>query len=858
MARVRIVRKGNTMQVGGSAHTGMPGMGDKSLSYPISDPLGGMQEATSVNKTLKPIARQGATLEAEKGESVVTDLAKIGIPQHFNIGGKRHYDGGTPLNLPNDSFIFSRDKTMKIKDDMILEQFGKKTRKGKRSFTPAEIAKQYQNNKYLKILMDPDSSRMQRDTAEMMIENNNLKLGALAMVQESRKGFPDGIPGVAMPYMERLGLTPEQLVPQQEPQEGQQGPPQQEQPPMEMPQMAQGMKAGGSTGKTRVRIKKTGGSIPSYQKGGGFRHPIGPMPGITWEQWDNMSPQEKERASPTDNPVEVNGEIVPSTSNKSTKHQNIPDDAVKWDMTTEGYDESQVQPGDYILKEDGKWYRTTGYTQKNYGYEDSRLGELQPAYGHLQNTITGNEDLQNAIYINYQKHIQDSNLSKEKKDRLLKMPKDQVINTFLQGQKQVYAISNSGALYQHNEDGSIKEDVDGNPIMKSEKDLKVWEKRDSPEYYKRMKELGFSEDELFSGEMTAVFQAAYRGLEDASLDEQFTETLGNFNITPVGLKDSHGMHTYDGKAISPVDEIFGNTTAGQAVLPIDLDKDLTTEEVEWTPDGVVDTPEGLKVPPQGAPNADFWLQDVVKNWGAFSDRARISKEAPWQGQAAVKLADPTFFDPTRELAANAELANIATQGAAMFAGPQAYNARSSQIQGQAAQNAANILSQYNQKNVGTANQFEMANTQIMNQAAQQRSQLATQLWDKNAILNQQYKNSKNKAIENQRQSYIDALTNRAQTQALNSLYPQYNVDPMSGGFLDYDAEAGRRRKLEATQSQNKTITDSFARIKRENAGIDDATAYKLASKEAGMPDDTPYGAEAAYYGNYLGNMAGHE
>ncbi len=854
MARVRIVRKGNTMQVGGSAHTGMPGMGDKSLSYPISDPLGGMQEATSVNKTLKPIARQGATLEAEKGESVVTDLAKIGIPQHFNIGGKRHYDGGTPLNLPNDSFIFSRDKTMKIKDDTILAQFGKKTRKGKRSFTPADIAKQYQNNKYLKILMDPDSSRMQRETAEMMIQNNNLKLGALAMVQESRKGFPDGIPGIAVPYMERLGLTPEQLVPQDQPQQAG--------PPMDMPQMMEGMaQMGGSTGKKRVRIKKMGGT-PKYQQGGQ------PRVGESYSAWsqrtqgipgggfqrDGRTWNGQQWVDPTQNPVEVGGKIVPSTSGKSTKHQNIPDDAVKWDMTADGYDESQIQPGDYILKEDGKWYKATGYTQKNYGYEDSRLGELQPAYGHLQNTITGNEDLQNAIYINYQKHIQDSNLSKEKKDRLLKMPKDQVINTFLQGQKQVYAINNSGALYQHNEDGSIKEDVDGNPIMKSEKDLKVWEKRDSPEYYKRMKELGFSEDELFSGEMTAVFQAAYRGLEDASLDEQFTETLGNFNITPVGLKDSHGMHTYDGKAISPVDEIFGNTTAGQAVLPKDLDKDLTTEEVEWTPDGVVDTPEGLKVPPQGAPNADFWLQDVVKNWGAFSDRARISKEAPWQGQAAVKLADPTFFDPTRELAANAELANIATQGAAMFAGPQAYNARSSQIQGQAAQNAANILSQYNQKNVGTANQFEMANTQIMNQAAQQRSQLATQLWDKNAILNQQYKNSKNKAIENQRQSYIDALTNRAQTQALNSLYPQYNVDPMSGGFLDFD----KGRALDANAANSKTITDSFARIKRENAGIDDATAYKLASKEAGMPDDTPYGAEAAYYGNYLGNMAGHE
>jgi len=74
--------------------------------------------------------------------------------------------------------------------------------------------------------------------------------------------------------------------------------------------------------------------------------------------------------------------------------------------------------------------------------------------------------------------------------------------------------------------------------MKSEKDLNVWEKRDSPEYYKEMEKLGFSKDELFSGEMTAVFQASYRALQDASGDERFTETLSNFNISPVGLKDS--------------------------------------------------------------------------------------------------------------------------------------------------------------------------------------------------------------------------------------------------------------------------------------------------------------------------------
>ena len=52
-----------------------------------------------------------------------------------------------------------------------------------------------------------------------MIANNNLKLGQLALVQESMKGFPQGIPEIAMPYIEHLQMNPEEFMPQQGAQE---------------------------------------------------------------------------------------------------------------------------------------------------------------------------------------------------------------------------------------------------------------------------------------------------------------------------------------------------------------------------------------------------------------------------------------------------------------------------------------------------------------------------------------------------------------------------------------------------------------------------------------------------------------
>jgi hypothetical protein len=164
--------------------------------------------------TLKPVPRDEANLEAEKGETAYGDLNGDGFPEHYEIGGKRHYEGGTPLNLPDDTFIFSDTKSMRISDPKILKMFNKKPKKG--GYTPAELAKQYDINEYRKILEDPDSDVVSRKTAEQMIKNFNIKLGALALAQESKKGFPQGIPVAAKPYMEAMGIKEDDIIPKEE------------------------------------------------------------------------------------------------------------------------------------------------------------------------------------------------------------------------------------------------------------------------------------------------------------------------------------------------------------------------------------------------------------------------------------------------------------------------------------------------------------------------------------------------------------------------------------------------------------------------------------------------------------------
>lgn len=162
----------------------------------------------SVRQTLEPVDREDANLEAEKGETAILDVG--GIPAHFNIGGKKHSAGGTPLSLPDDSFIFSDTKGMLIKDPIMLAQFGMVPTKA--GYTPADIAKKFDINKFRKILANPDSEALEVKTAEMMIANYNMKLAKLALLQESMKGFPQGIPKIAMPYIDATGLNPAELI----------------------------------------------------------------------------------------------------------------------------------------------------------------------------------------------------------------------------------------------------------------------------------------------------------------------------------------------------------------------------------------------------------------------------------------------------------------------------------------------------------------------------------------------------------------------------------------------------------------------------------------------------------------------
>lgn len=168
----------------------------------------------SVKRYLSSENRENANIEAEKGETIITSYYGTSLPEHFIIEGKKHTKGGTPLDAPDGSFIFSDSKDLLIKDPDILEHFGIKDKKSLSSgLTPAQIAKRYMDiNDAKKVLLDDNATNIEKSTAASVIDGSMDMLSKLALLQEGMKGFPQGVPEVAIPYLKKVGITPEQYI----------------------------------------------------------------------------------------------------------------------------------------------------------------------------------------------------------------------------------------------------------------------------------------------------------------------------------------------------------------------------------------------------------------------------------------------------------------------------------------------------------------------------------------------------------------------------------------------------------------------------------------------------------------------
>lgn len=194
----KVVKK---MQQGGIT------MGDQRNYGLVTNPFldgGNDSEPDNIRYSLSSVPREVANLEAEGGETVLTDLNDDGQFGLYNITGPRHSSGGVPMYLPEQSFVFSDTPKMKFGKET-LSEFGINSKK---KMTPAKVSKKFGLNKFFGVINDEDTDKIGLKSAELMIAKNGGNLSKLAFAQESKKQFSDGVPVTAHPYLISQGIDP--------------------------------------------------------------------------------------------------------------------------------------------------------------------------------------------------------------------------------------------------------------------------------------------------------------------------------------------------------------------------------------------------------------------------------------------------------------------------------------------------------------------------------------------------------------------------------------------------------------------------------------------------------------------------
>jgi hypothetical protein len=843
---------------------GLPKAKNGGVSYnqlaPMYMPNNMGQKPIQVRDTLQPVPRELANLEAEKDETALITDAN-GLPAHYKIGGKRHSQGGTPLNLPDDTFIFSDTRSMLIKDPEVLKEFDET-----KSKTPAQIAKKYDINKYREILADPDMDKRSKETAEKMIANYNLKLAKLALYQESTKGFPAGIPTVALPYFAVNNIDPQDALPlkgQETPQEemdedemySEENPSEEEFVDEEtMPEAQYGMnfRRGNRLERRINRLRQRQQFDPTtgiymqtgrngeviYLDGNGTPLPpnvqlpkeLGFMaPGTKVTKTTKTGTQTK--TIKVDRKIPEGATVVKRSDYKTDEEYRKARDKAFKDAKNKGNVYTTDANGK-SFKVVNKAFQVPEYKGKDADKAFKGNKDVAGRYQYIEDQLMSNSGLQQKLYDATIKELKDPNSQRAKAleargvdvNKMIDgLTPETVSKQFLDMQKRNIALG-----VHHGNVAKTKN------APKSGKDVS------NEELENAATAAGVS---MPNAADAALQQAAYRAMNNLA---EAGEAEG-FIPGQVGAADEPGKN----KKISPIDGIYTNTTAGEiigvpgeAVGEEDLGQDEIAEEIPG---------EELTVEEQQNPNADFWLQDIVATTGALGDLARVKKYTPWSPKLAPYVPTPTFYDPTRELAAISEQANLATQGAGAYAPAQAYNARASQIQGNAAKAAADTLGRYNNLNVGAANQFELTKANVFNQTAMANADIAKNLYDSNIIANQQYDNAKAQARQQLRQSYINALTNRAKAQTMNAVYgDNYMVDTLSGGYTTFTG--GDEMVADQSAGYDPYISRFEELRARMPQDVDSQTVWEMATQTPGKSSKRNNTAADAYMQAYGYNV----
>ena len=740
----------------------------------------------SITRSLGPVNKKVANVEAEKGETVVTNMSRglNNIYEMYGIGGKKHSQGGTPLALPTEnkesdgsSFIFSDSKKMLVKDKNVLEWFGIDSKK---PMTFADISKTFMKrvNDSKGILINPDSDAVAKRSAEMTMDNTAFKIAALKLLQESKKGFKDGLPNGTEAFFEKLQVNPQEMfaMNQEEADKANTavaaafgGLVKNYTPPVEFPSMALGGQlphydgggkvykqedlpanaviSSGKTFKVGEFVKQEDGTYRKVTK-------VNVNPNLTADSktstgpiasWIAQDPKNKADADAANAIIEAGikagtikadgkgGIKIQGSFNPGFKERIILSRVINQSGKDFGTDKYKItlQRGttDYSGAKNGKWQGSgsfvAGFTPEDY--EKRYLFEKSRGAG-----MTDDE-----AFALVDETYKDPNKVKDLRKEYI------------------------GFL--------------GVPAPKTDEELMA------PDFYKKN------------------YAAVTQGVEAKLGESGYRPAIGNEQLSGFEHFDAFGF------TANPEFE-----PEGKIVTPPETPPAVTPPVTHLGEEKPLIQPFGYR------------QQDLNALNRATAARFEIPRLEAWSKTAPIVMPDRAYYSPERNIAAINEQLNQGMQGVKAFASSQNAGADAMALTGQAYANVANAISDYADKNVGVFNSGEQYNTQLANTRAQQEAQQATNMWDKNTMLKQNFHNALSAAKDKIVNLTNQAMTNAADIYKMNLTAENFKMDPRTGLITKVNDKAITPKKATDTDTA-KEFTDFASQM----PGVTPESAMKL-------------------------------
>ena len=692
-----------------------------------------MAEGGMVNKNLSPIPRGMANLEAEKGEVAMTDLGNTGMMGLYNIGGERHSNGGTPLNLDPGSFIYSDTRKMKIKDPEFLAKYGKT-----KPVTPAKLVKPFLAiNDFTNTLYDQNADPIQKRTAQSMIDKYKGKAGEIAFYQEAMKGFPQGIPAVAEDYAEGVMGAPMMAYGGY------------------LPKAQDGRTIAEMFNKDRKRFVKTFVS----------RYPelVNALNSATF----NGNPDVMARKL-QDNPqllqaltaVVQGANSAPTPVSASATAASTPPPAIfaipnPYSNAPSLAGNIAVPAGETPAQQTAAPSRSTGTASRpsRPTAGPSRSDKFQAINPDLLRVLSQaglNPSMETADY---------SDQDRLEYDRV---------------QSQIAGYPGMYEDAQKNLPGWVKrmeslgydfadwKDAQGNFDLKSLKgqDPRV---RSYQEWWNPRV------DQFITEENEKRQNAGYPAFTEAEIKAIGTQKFSDPNDPNAqpGSKIDSRLGTYTTSRL---------LAEGKYPAKIVEDREIENKESKES------------ITNQQAPDPGFqpWLQDLNNLRTATRNMLSENRYFGYAPRLPYRPMDAVYLDDTRQQQQIAGRARGTMEALGAFAGPARQASMASVISGQAGEQAANVASQIGNANVNIANTVEGNNARMMANTDAANAELAMNLYDKNVTTQEvfdekmrRYRNL-NTALKN------NMLTNAYKTKAMNKINPLFQVMPGVGGDIVFN------------------------------------------------------------------------